>query len=112
MEQRHPGIAKRFTIGKSVSGRDIQGIRITKNPTERENEPEIKYLANIHGDEAVGREMSIMFIDMLLQQYNAVPSTPLSERITQLIDSTDIYIIPSINPDGTLVGFCFLLVRL
>jgi len=60
----------------------------------------VKYLANIHGDETVGRELCVYLIKLLLTQYNASPSTLLSQRITKLIDQTDIFIIPSINPDG------------
>jgi len=104
MELKYPTLAKRFIIGTSVGGKSLQGIRITKNIGIRENEPEVKYLANIHGDETVGREMTVYFIDQLLSQYNAAPSTPLSQRITKLIDSTDIYIIPSINPDGFVLS--------
>jgi len=100
MEKRYPTIAKKIIIGKSAAGKDIQGIRITKNPNIRENEPEVKYIANIHGDEVVGREITIYFINELLTNYNTYPVTPKSQRIIDLIDNTDIYIIPSMNPDG------------
>ena len=42
----------------------------------------------------------VYFIEELLTNYNAIPFTPLAQRITKLIDNTDIYIIPSMNPDG------------
>ena len=54
-------IAEVFTIGRSVEGRQILGIKIaadirSERPLLR---PQIKFSANIHGDEAVCREMLI-----------------------------------------------------
>ncbi len=62
--------------------------------------PEVKYVGNMHGDETVGRENLIRFIDMLCQEYINPTPTAFSDRITKLINRTDIYIIPSMNPDG------------
>jgi murein tripeptide amidase MpaA len=53
----------------------------------------------MHGDETVGREMLVRLITYLCSAYNN-SSEKESERITKLIDNTDIYIIPSMNPDG------------
>jgi len=104
MESTYPTLAKSFILGQSVGGKNLMGIRITKNINVRENEPEVKYVANIHGDETVGRELSVYFINQLLSNYNLNPPTATSQRITKLIDNTDIYIIPSINPDGFEAG--------
>ena len=59
-----------------------------------EIEPQFKYIGNMHGDETVGREILIRLIELLCTQYLQ------DEEITQLINNTDIYIIPSMNPDG------------
>jgi len=91
----YPHISSMFTLGRSVAGRELWGLRITDNPTQREAaEPEFIYLGNMHGDETVGREMLVNLIVHLLTSYGNVTD------ITQLIDTTDIYIVPSINPDG------------
>lgn len=91
----YPNITELFSWGKSVSGREIWGLRITDNPAVKEQaEPEFVYIGNMHGDETVGREMLVNFIGLLLSGYgsNAV--------LTDLVDTTDIYIVPSMNPDG------------
>ena len=51
----HPSIISLTTIGHSTNGRPI-GVKISDNVHEDELEPEVKYIANMHGDEIVGRE--------------------------------------------------------
>ncbi|XP_049274684.1 carboxypeptidase M-like [Rhipicephalus sanguineus] len=93
--QRYPGFTKLYTIGKSVEGRDLGVLLVTKDP---ENEillkPNVKYVANIHGDETVGRQMMVYLISHLLTQYNVDPN------VRHLVDNTRIHIMPSMNPDG------------
>lgn len=91
---RYSNISTKFSIGKSNQGRELWGIRISNNPGVNEVEPEFKYIANMHGDEVVGREMSIKLISLICSNYG------VDDRITKLVDSVDIWIIPSMNPDG------------
>ena len=91
----YPNIAKVFSIGKSVQNRELWVIRITDNvQIEEPGEPKFKYVGNMHGNEAVGREVLIRLIKYLLQNYGRY------DLVTHLVDSTDIYIMPSMNPDG------------
>ena len=53
-----------------------------------------RYVGNMHGDETVGRQLLIYLAEYLLQQYGRNP------RITRLVDNTDIYLMPTMNPDG------------
>jgi carboxypeptidase D len=91
---RYPSITRLFSIGKSVQSRELWGIEISDNIDKSEAEPQFQYIANMHGDEVVGREMSLYLIELLCSKYG------VDDRITKLVNDTDIYIIPSMNPDG------------
>jgi carboxypeptidase D len=95
MQSAYPQISRLFSIGQSVKGRDLLVFQISNNVNKIEpGEPMFKYVANMHGDETVGREMLISLIYHLLENYKK------DERITRLIDTTNIFIMPSANPDG------------
>eukprot|EP01113_Clastostelium_recurvatum_P006430 TRINITY_DN1289_c0_g1_i1.p1 TRINITY_DN1289_c0_g1~~TRINITY_DN1289_c0_g1_i1.p1 ORF type:complete len:496 (+),score=119.62 TRINITY_DN1289_c0_g1_i1:80-1567(+) len=96
---RCPNITKKFSIGQTLNNRQIWGIEISDNAGVNEPlEPEFKLIGNIHGDEVVGRMILIYYIDYLCTNYGKTDDK--GTRVTNIIDNTHIYIIPSINPDG------------
>ena len=92
---RFPNIAKLTSIGKSVQGRDLWVLKISDNVATDEVEPEFKYISSMHGDEITGRELTIRLIDEMLTKYGT------DTQITRLINNTEIFIMPSMNPDGS-----------
>ena len=56
--------------------------------------PMIKLIANMHGNEAVGREVLLALARYLLENYEQ------DSRVRAIVDTTDIHILPSLNPDG------------
>lgn len=91
----HPSIARLYSIGKSVQGRDLWIMKITDNPDAQEDEPEVRYIAAMHGDEVVGKEMCVNLLNWLTDRYAT------DTRVSALVNSTEIWILPSMNPDGT-----------
>ncbi|KAL0868000.1 hypothetical protein ABMA27_008658 [Loxostege sticticalis] len=95
LEKTYPELAKVYSIGKSVQGRKLLVLQITKDVGLRhETRPAFKYVANMHGDEAVGRELVIDLAKYLLMNYGK------DDRVTKLVNNTDIHLMPSLNPDG------------
>ena len=94
-EANYSSIAKLHDVGRSVKDRALWVIQISDRVHEVEpGEPMFKYVANIHGNEAVGRQLLIKLIDYLLTNYGK------DDRVTNLVNNINIYIMPSANPDG------------
>ncbi|XP_072123547.1 carboxypeptidase M-like [Mobula birostris] len=99
INSNYPSITHLYSIGKSVEGVDLWVLAIGKHPKNHVvGIPEVKYIGNIHGDEVVGREMLLHLIDHMVEKYGK------DSTITQIIDSTRIHIMPSMNPDGYAVA--------
>lgn len=91
----YPHLAKLHSIGKSVQNRDLWVLEISENVHNRTlGEPMFKYVANMHGDETLGREFVIFLAQYLLENYGS------DARVTRLVNATDIFLMPSLNPDG------------
>eukprot|EP01097_Dermamoeba_algensis_P005605 TRINITY_DN355_c0_g1_i2.p1 TRINITY_DN355_c0_g1~~TRINITY_DN355_c0_g1_i2.p1 ORF type:complete len:255 (-),score=31.49 TRINITY_DN355_c0_g1_i2:346-1110(-) len=96
---RYGSITRLFSIGRSVLGKELLVMEISKNPGVNEKEPKFKYIANMHGDEVVGRELMLRFIYHLCSSYERHEA-----RIALLINTTSIFIMPTMNPDGFEAG--------
>uniref|UniRef100_A0A8C5H4J4 Peptidase M14 domain-containing protein n=1 Tax=Gouania willdenowi TaxID=441366 RepID=A0A8C5H4J4_GOUWI len=92
---RYPHICNLTSIGQSGEGRELWVMRVTENPhRDTPGKPKFKYVGNMHGDETVSRQVLVYLVEYLLSLYGEEP------RVTELVNSTDIYIMPSMNPDG------------
>lgn len=94
LQKAHPDLISVSTIGQSVDGEDLIVARIYKDVKRPRSVlvPMFKYVANMHGDETIGRQLLIYLAHYLVKNYGIVP------EVTQLVDTTDIYLMPSMNP--------------
>jgi carboxypeptidase D len=95
LQKAYSDLARVYSIGKSVDNRDLWVIEISTNPGQHVLlQPEVKLIANIHGNEPVGRELLLILAQHLLEKFGVDP------EITRLVNSTRIHLLPSLNPDG------------
>ncbi|GAA3285666.1 zinc carboxypeptidase [Dactylosporangium vinaceum] len=90
----HPAILRKTSLGTSYEGRDIPLIKISDNVAADENEPEVLYTAHQHAREHLTVEMALYLIKQLTDGYGT------DARITGVVDSREIWIVPDMNPDG------------
>lgn len=95
VSRQNPSLVKLETAGKSVNGRELFYVKISDNASIDENEPNLLYIANMHGDETTGREMLIYLLDELVNGYKAN-----NQRIKNIVDNAQVFLMPSMNPDG------------
>lgn len=108
--QRYPGLAALETIGYSLNKRPVLAVRLTagaglskKNsfwkmgmhgdPGSRDK-PQVLYLATHHAREWVATQMAMRLIKYLVENFGK------SDRVSNLLLTTEIWIVPVANPDG------------
>ncbi len=84
---------------RSVQGQDLVYVKLSSHVSRRTmGEPMFKYVGNMHGDEAVGRQLLLYLAEYLANSYGR------DRRVTNLLDTTEIHILPSLNPDGFAIS--------
>ncbi len=89
-----PDLARVVLIGESVEGRPIPGLVVSRNPATEEDEPEVRVVAALHGNECLAAEMALRLAELLVEDYDTDPG------IRAIVDRTELWIFPLANPDG------------
>ncbi|KAK9876869.1 hypothetical protein WA026_015899 [Henosepilachna vigintioctopunctata] len=84
-----------YSIGYSaLRNTPLWVVKLSKNKS-RTDIPNIKFVANIFGNEPVGREMLLHFMEYLRDNYEN------NDDVKCLLDNTNIHLLPCMNPDGS-----------
>jgi carboxypeptidase T len=92
---RYPAITSKRVLGKTYEGRDIVAVKISDNVGTDEAEPEVLYDANHHAREHMTVEMALYLLHLYADNYAS------DTRIRNVVNSREIWIVPSVNPDGS-----------
>jgi hypothetical protein len=91
-------IVRRSVIGQSFEGRDIWVLKVSDNVATDEDEPEVMAECGMHAREHITVEMCLYMIRLLTSNYAA--ATALGQQVSDIVNSREIWIIPTLNPDG------------
>ncbi len=126
MAENHSNIVSLFSLDTTYEGREIWTVKVSDNPLEYENEPEILFTGAHHGREWPSYEVPLYLLRYLVENYGQPPTDNDDDglinedpfdgldndgdglvdedeeeaRITWLVDNRQIWFIPMVNPDG------------
>jgi Zinc carboxypeptidase len=90
---KYPDLVNLFSIGKSALGKDIWCIKIT-NEQNIERKYSCLIDGTIHGCEWEAGEACLYLAEYLLINFEG------NETVTDILNTTEVYIAPLLNPDG------------
>jgi len=114
------------SIGNTYEGRDVLMVKLSDNVDEKEDEPGVLLLGAHHGNEKPSYEVLIFFIKHMVENYwkentdddedglinediidgldndedGLIDEDPSEDRVRDILNSTQIFLIPMVNPDG------------
>jgi carboxypeptidase T len=94
LAQNNPQIVSLSSIGTSYEGRDIWSLRLSASNIEG-SLPASIFMGGHHAREHVSVEVPLRLAQYLVDEYNKK-----NPRIVAMLNSFEIYIIPTVNPDG------------
>jgi hypothetical protein len=93
--EAYPNLVAMREIGRSVEGRPIYVLTINNPATGKDTEKPAMWIdGNIHGNEIQCGETVLYTAWYLLSAHGSVPA------LTELVDRSAFYLVPSLNPDG------------
>ncbi len=87
-------ITVKSSVGTTGEGRTLFMVKISDNPNTDEDEPEVFLNAVHHAREPIGMTQLLFFMWHVLENYSS------NKEIKTLLNSSEIYIMPCLNPDG------------
>jgi carboxypeptidase T len=87
----HPALAHVFSLGRSYQGRNLIGVRISDDKSDNLSEPGVFYVGQHHAREHLSVEVVLSIMHMFLEK----------PQLASLVRTRQIYIVPSLNPDGS-----------
>ncbi|MFH1121796.1 MAG: M14 family zinc carboxypeptidase [Bacteroidota bacterium] len=97
MADLYPGlitIKQEISSTTTILGEPVYYVKISDNPNEAEDEPQVLYTGMHHAREPIGMQHLLYYMYYILEHYDTDP------ELRQLIDNTEMYFVPIFNVDG------------
>jgi len=100
LETAHPGLVQRHKLGNSRAGRALEALRFAgKGADEEKARPALLLVANLDGARLYSSAVALEHARALASGYGS------DERVTALLDTTTVWIVPRANPDAAEARF-------
>lgn len=94
LEDSYPNLIRISIIGESLEGRNIYALKISDNVHSDESEAEVIFIGCHHAREWISVEIPYLLAKYLVENYASDP------QVQNLVDQSEIWIVPLLNPDG------------
>jgi len=95
LAKQDPNLVRVDSIAQSIDKRKVWVVEVGKGAEEsRKNRPAVLVVAGIEGNDLTGSSIAVSWLEQLVKQYR------MDAKITELLETTTIYIIPRLNPDA------------
>jgi len=124
--ENHSDILSYTSLGITYEGRNIWMVKLSDNVDTNEDEPGVLLMGAHHGNEKPSYESLIFFIEYIVENFNKkntdndndgflnediidgidndddglIDEDPSEERVREIVNNTEIFVIPMVNPDG------------
>lgn len=95
----HPGLVERHKLGSSRAGRALEALRFAGKGAGEAARPALLLVANVDGARVYASAVALEHARQLASGYGT------DERVTALLDSTTVWIVPRANPDAAEARF-------
>ena len=126
LADEYPDIVHLENLGYTYGGRTIWMVKLSDNASETEQEPGVLLMGAHHGNEKPSFEAVLFFIQHMVYNYSKpnmdddedglmnedpidgldndqdgmIDEDPSEDRVRDVLNNTQIYCIPMVNPDG------------
>jgi len=130
LSHNYSNILSLDSIGITYEGRDIWMVKLSDNVSSDEEEPGVLFIGAHHGNEKPSFEVLIYFINHMVNNYykenfdddqdgllneddidgydndkdGLIDEDPSEDKVREVINNTQIFLIPMLNPDGVEFG--------
>ncbi len=99
LQRQFPNLVALSQAGTTTLGKPLYLVKISDNAWENEDEPEVFFEGQIHGDELAGSMLSLHMIEYLVTQYG------VDDDATHIVDNTETFFLPATNTDSAFANF-------
>jgi hypothetical protein len=96
LARQYPTLVKLVVIGRSVQGREIIALKVTKGAKQLADgaRPDVLYMATVHSREWIATEVNRRLLRYYLENYGK------NAAVTNILDTRELWFMPVANPDG------------